>query len=100
MSGDVLVQAVGYGVVGSMLGVIGHVAFTDELVESGRVPAEAAMAVPFLIGLLWPLALCVGASWLLWAFGRTTARSFVALWQHLRPTRIEVPRATAKERAP
>lgn len=61
-------------------------------------PEDGKPALAFTFGLLWPLTLVVGICYGLWRAGRALGRSFAVLWQAWRPRRIEVPKATARER--
>lgn len=81
----------GYVALGSLVGMLLPLVLDGAV----RVPDGGEPAIVFTVGLLWPLTLSVGACYAIWHVGRTLGRSFAVLW---RAGRVEVPRATARER--
>lgn len=95
MSDDrIAVLVFGYVALGFLIGMLSPLALDGVK----RLPEGGEPAIVFTVGLLWPLSLVVGGCYALWCVSRALGRSFAVLWHAWLPERVEIPRATARER--
>lgn len=94
-SDNVAIALFGYAAMGCIVGMMSLALVLD---NARWCPEDGKPALAFTFGVLWPLSLVAGIGCALWLAGRMLGRSLAALWRAWRPVRVQVPRATARER--